>query len=243
MYSIVVVTYNSENVIGNCLQSIKDHSKDAEVIVVDNSGKNYGMDIAVNDKGSYPSGLNQGLASANEKYLVCCNADIIVSPNWLDKLKWAINRGYGLVGPCSNYVSGVQSLSMPEQVNVLDVSFFIGFCFMMHRDTFNEVGRFDEQFLFEQDDIDYSIRCSQAGIQMGVMPHCMVQHVGHQSAITTDVLKTERFDSLYKLFMKYPEMDFRGYLGASWPIEWLNVVRSRHPDVMSVRSFNDLYRG
>ena len=67
MYSIIMVTYNSEKYIWQCIESMQKHTpkEECEIIIVDNSGKNYGIEgVIVNKSGSYPSGLNQGIAAA-----------------------------------------------------------------------------------------------------------------------------------------------------------------------------------
>ena len=241
-FSIVIVTYNSEQHIGNCLTSMQANSEDAEVVVVDNSGKSYGMDgVIVNQMGSYPSGLNQGIEVSNGEYIVCCNPDIVVTPRWLDKMKWAIDQGYGMVGPMSKFVSGVQNQMMykvmPSQINLLDVSFIIGFCFMIPRDVFEKVGKFDEQFSFENDDIDYSLRVRQAGLPIAVMPHCYIEHVGHQSAMTNPDSHNMRIECIYKILKKYPDTNFAAYMGSGWPLEWLKELSQRFPDIQNVRSY------
>lgn len=247
MFSIIIVTYNSEKHIGNCINSmIKSSPKDTEIIVVDNSGKNYGMEnTIVNESGSYPSGLNQGIEVSNGDFLVCCNPDIIVEPNWLEKLQWGLSQGYGMVGPISNFASGVQGapIPWPEQVNMIDVSFIIGFCFMISKETFNSIGKFDEEFTFENDDLDYSIRVRQHGLPIGIMPHAKVQHVGHQSLLSDTAASLEkRWESFYRLFKKYPDMDFIKYMGCNWHLSWFHEVLKRYPDVKNYRSFNEAFQ-
>jgi GT2 family glycosyltransferase len=246
MHSIIIVTYNSEKHIANCLSSmIKSSPKDTEIIIVDNSGKNYQMDnVIVNKSGSYPSGLNQGIAVASGEYLTCCNPDIIVEPEWLEKLKWGLDQGYGIIGPVSNFASGIQAVPIPwpEQVNMIDVSFIIGFCFMIKKETFEKIGPFDEDFIFENDDIDYSIRIRQAGYPIGVMPHVRIHHVGHQSMTSESKESLEkRWTSFYKLFKKYPDMNFIKYMGCNWHVSWFHEVLKRYPDIKSFRSFNEAF--
>jgi GT2 family glycosyltransferase len=222
---------------------MQEHSTDAEVIIVDNSNKNYGMDsVIINPvNNGYPGGLNLGIKHASGDYIVCCNPDIFVHPEWLEKLSWGINQGYGMVGPMSSFVSGIQNIKLykqiPSQINMFDVSFVIGFCFMISRESYKETGPFDDQFTFENDDIDYSLRMKSAGFSIGIMPHCFIEHVGHQSAVTNPKSSDLRLESIYKIIKKYPNTNFSALMGSGWHRDWLNEVSRRYPDVKDIKSF------
>jgi GT2 family glycosyltransferase len=216
---------------------MQQFSKDSEIVIVDNSGKNYGMDnVIVNKSGNYPQGLNQGARLATGDYLVFCNPDIIVSRDWLNQLESALDTGYAIAGPMTNFAAGVQGakIKFPSQVNLFDVKFLIGFCMMMTRKTYDTIGKFDEQFEFENDDIDYSMRAVTAGLPLCVTPHCFVQHVGHQSAITDPNYYSKRCLSLYRFFKKYPEVNFTGHIG--WEPKLLQSIAKQY-DTKGLKSF------
>lgn len=238
--SIIVVTYNSESHIHRFLESaIATSPRNSEVIVIDNSGKDYGLSFAyVNKDGSYPSGLNHGMGLATKEHCLCCNPDIVLPNNWFDIMNDVLERDYHMVGPVSNFASGIQGMIRPNgQTNYIDVKFMIGFCFLMKRSTYDMVGPFDEQFVYEQDDIDYCYRMNQNNMNMAIATNCFVNHVGHASALTSaDAMNTKRWLSFYRLFKKYPHADFPKY-GIAWSKEWLNQVAINHPEVLEIESY------
>jgi GT2 family glycosyltransferase len=236
MWSVVCVTYNSEAHIGAFLRSVKEFSpEDTEIIVVDNSNKDYKLSfVKKNKEGSYPSGLNQGIALATGDNIVCCNPDIIVCENWLEKLL----PKEDIVGPFSNFCSGIQGAYSSQMISV-EVKFLIGFCFALSRSTYEKIGPFDEQFVYEQDDLDYSIRAREHNVKL-IVKDCFIKHVGHGSA-DMSALNEKRFLSLYRILKKYPNMDFREFLGSGWHKSWLDKVKSLYPDAANLYSFRRAY--
>jgi len=91
--SIIIVTYNSESLIDECLQSIFKHNDindDLEIIIVDNKSKNvdsmfasikekFGEEIILikNQKnGGYGQGNNVGIRAANSPIIMIMNPDV-----------------------------------------------------------------------------------------------------------------------------------------------------------------------
>jgi GT2 family glycosyltransferase len=112
LVSIIILNYNGEKFLENCLESIFRETKfDFEVIVVDNnSPDNSGEKFAkkyetckfiLNKKNvGVSEGLNIGIRNANGKYIVLLNNDLIVAPKWLDYLFDAYEeKGNGLYQP------------------------------------------------------------------------------------------------------------------------------------------------
>jgi len=241
MVSVIVVTYNSEKCIFKCLQSLKGALKDSdEVIVVDNSNKDYGIPgVIVNPSGSYPSGLNAGIRIATQPILVCTNPDVTFKSDSIVNMVRGLEFGYSVVGPMTDMASGIQGfkLALPHQAMAIDARFLIGFCFALPRTAYDAIGPFDERFVYEQDDLDYSLRARQAGMKLGIVPHSFVQHEGNASAVTNPKILDMRFESFFKMFEKYPDMDFIQTLGSGWPYQWFIEVSNRYPQVKQIKSF------
>jgi hypothetical protein len=99
--SIIIVNYNTRNLLQDCLKSIYTlYSKPytLEVIVVDNSSTDGSLQsinslkwpnlrvIANKKNEGFARAVNQGLKQAGGKYLLLLNSDIFVKKNALDKL-------------------------------------------------------------------------------------------------------------------------------------------------------------
>ena len=96
--SIIIVTYDNENDITNCINSILSQSFDTyEIIIVDNSQndrtinvvkKNFPFVKVIKNKENlgYGAGNNIGVESAKGEYIVILNPDTVVAQNWIMEL-------------------------------------------------------------------------------------------------------------------------------------------------------------
>ena len=126
--SIVIVTYNSAESIGNCLTSLKMHCGPSDqVIVVDNvSGdatrtmlrKRRDTDLpdlhlifADNNLG-FSRGVNLGLEQAKCELVLMLNPDTVITRGALDAMAAVLTTDpqVGAVGPTSDYAAGMQNV-------------------------------------------------------------------------------------------------------------------------------------
>ena len=102
--SIVIVTWNSDDEIGNCLNSIFIEEKsDHEIIVVDNSStdktreilEGYGDRITVilnSTNTGYTKACNQGMEAASGEFVLLLNPDTLIVADALEKLVSFLDR-------------------------------------------------------------------------------------------------------------------------------------------------------
>ena len=102
--SIVIVNYNSGNLILDCIESIlKTKNNDIEIIVVDNASTDGSHKkckekfpqiklIENKENFGYCEGCNIGVRQAKGNFIVTANADTKAEPNWLDELLKAYNK-------------------------------------------------------------------------------------------------------------------------------------------------------
>ncbi|MBI2547517.1 MAG: glycosyltransferase family 2 protein [Candidatus Aenigmarchaeota archaeon] len=115
--SVVVLNYNGERFIKDCLESLKniDYDNDRfEVIVVDNASTDKSVEvikkytpwakfIETGKNLGYAGGNNVGVENAKGEYLVILNPDTEVDKNWLKELVKHIISDSG-IGACSSKV-------------------------------------------------------------------------------------------------------------------------------------------
>jgi len=88
-----------------------------------------------------------------EKVLVCNNDIIFHKPGWLEEFDEALNdQNVGQVGLVG--------------MSWRNVSFIQGAVFALRKDVLEKVGRFDEQFTFTCEDVDYSKRLQDIGYKI-----------------------------------------------------------------------------
>ncbi len=111
LVSIIVINYNGNNLVIECIESIKKTKKIAfEVILIDNASsdnslrecKKKFLDLSIieNDTNLGLGARNQGLKIAKGNYIVFLDFDTIVDPNWLENLLNCFQKnGNGLYQP------------------------------------------------------------------------------------------------------------------------------------------------
>ena len=207
--SIVLVTNNQLDYTKLCLASIRLRTDEPyEVIVVDNGStdetRDYlsrldGVRLIPNDNNrGFPAAANQGINAAHGEYILLLNNDCIVTTGWLSRLLLAVNSDpkVGLVGPCSNNVSGIQKVSIDyEQLSDLDgfawerakshegirtsTDRLVGFCLLFKRAVLDRVGLLDERFgIGNYEDDDFCRRALNAGFQAVIAEDAFVHHFG-----------------------------------------------------------------
>ena len=208
--SIVILTYNQLEYTKLCIESIRKFTpKDKyELIVVDNNStdetvkwlkEQSDIKLILNTENyGVPKGYNQGINVCVGDNILLLNNDVIVTPNWLYNLDYALWSNYkiGAVSCVSNYVSNGQKvnvnynditsmLDFANRFNIKDSNKYekrsklIGFCFLVKREVVDKVGLLDEQFFpgnFEDD--DYSIRILRANYNLILCKDTFIHHFG-----------------------------------------------------------------
>jgi len=123
--SIIIVTYNSEGTIHNCIKSVlKTKRKNDEVIIIDNASSDNtlsvlqhfhstnNMKIIVNNENlGFSKAVNQGIKSSHGAFICLLNPDVFVFKGWLESMIFNFDKSsIGAVGPLSNYAAGLQNI-------------------------------------------------------------------------------------------------------------------------------------
>lgn len=144
-FSLVIVAYQAEEQLKQCLASLEQHppansDREAEIIVVDNSPEavdipnkllhslllKYVRVIIVRDgkNRGFAEGCNEGVRHSHGKTLVFINPDTQVTAGWAERMAGYFNptlmneQGIvGAVGPISNFVAGLQRADIHMQLS------------------------------------------------------------------------------------------------------------------------------
>ena len=151
----------------------------------------------------FPVAVNQGIAAARGDQILLLNNDTVVTTGWLHRMLEALNSAgdIGLVGPVSNNVSGEQQVEAHyTHLSELDgfawrhsrlgpaaaakdvcteTDRLVGFCLLIKRRLFDDIGNLDEQFgigCFEDDDL--CRRALDHGYRAVIAHNSFVHHFG-----------------------------------------------------------------
>ncbi len=155
---------------------------------------------------NFAASINAGAAVAEGEHLLLLNDDVeATAPEWLAAmLELSQEPAIGAVGPKLLYpdgrlqhigivlgVAGVAAHPFHQHPGVSpgyggsamivrNYSAVTGACLMTRREVFENVGRFDERFPSDFNDIDYCLRLRQAGYRVVYTPWAQLYH--HESA-------------------------------------------------------------
>lgn len=172
-YSVIVLMYNRTpelvQLTRDCIASVKNSSKDYELVVVDNgSTEQYPWDeecdtyIRLNKNYGISRGWNVGLLAARGKFKVIIGNDILVREGWLEAMAEGMDKPFaGMVNP------HVQHLP-PGMGIVENYKWPSGACFMLSDETIKRVGYFDEDVFYpgNYEDISYWCKIYKAGLKI-----------------------------------------------------------------------------
>ena len=216
--SIVILTHNQLEYTRQCLASIRQYTDEPyELIVIDNASTDGtphylaaqdDVTLIRNDSNrGFPAACNQGIQVARGSQILLLNNDTVVTTGWLRRMLEAMYRdpSIGLVGPCSNCVSGEQQIPVSyddlgsldgfawnwgkqNHCVLQDTDRLVGFCLLIRRELIDRIGVLDEQFgigCYEDD--DYCRRALQAGFRAVIARDAFIHHFGSRTFIGSAV--------------------------------------------------------
>ncbi|MGQ9574148.1 MAG: methyltransferase domain-containing protein [Thermoguttaceae bacterium] len=244
--SIIILTHNQLDCTRQCVESIGRYTDEPyELVFVDNGSSDGTVEylrgipgaklIANRHNLGFPAGVNQGIRAASGPQVLMLNNDCIVTTGWLDRLLRALysEPDVGLVGPCSNCVSGPQQVAAGyEDLARLD-SFawdfcraadrcyepaerLVGFCLLVKREVIDRIGLLDERFgLGCYEDDDFCRRALKAGYRLLIVRDSFVHHFGGRTFLGSGLDLGKVLEDAQRRFrQKWAEDDLRHPLAA-----------------------------
>ena len=151
-----------------------------EVVVVDN-GSPVQRELPArvhrfDENRGVATGWNTGIALARAPVVAVLNSDCLVEDGWDEALLEAATAGRRIAFPYTDHCDG-QGFRMPDQAGTA------GWCFVLTRAIFEEIGPFDERFnpAYGEDN-DYWHRAWELGVELTPVPGARVTHPRRTSA-------------------------------------------------------------
>jgi hypothetical protein len=193
--SIVILTHNRLDVTIECINSIKAHTTNYELIIVDNASSDDTLGwlksnvatakIVENAENlGIAKGRNQGLRLTTADYVVMMDNDIVVDEGWLEDLFVGIKRGFDIVGLegwqlDSRHIAYHKCVAVNERFDYLG-----GACNLFKRIIFEKIGLLDENFSpAYYEDPDICIRAKREGYKLSWRPSPRIHHKEHATLI------------------------------------------------------------
>jgi len=196
--SIIIVNWNSFDLLVACLEKIEKNTNNIEysVIIIDNGSEDAQKIEELKSKFSkiskviynaenfgFPRAVNQGIKFSDRDSDVCImNVDAEPEENWLECLYETLETrpDSGVIGPLGNEIeNGYQKERMvDEDTKVFNLHFY---CVLIFREVIEKIGLLDERFgIGGYEDNDFCIRAGLAGYECWISAKSLVRHKAHQ---------------------------------------------------------------
>lgn len=135
-FSVIIVSYNSSQHIGQCLKSLLAQDfNDYEVLIIDNASTDKTLSIAglfdnriniyTNDKNEgFSAALNKGIGLSKGEYILTLNPDVILENNFLSEINRNINKLSKDVGMMGVKILKVNSKRIIDSTGLVLSKFF-----------------------------------------------------------------------------------------------------------------------
>lgn len=151
-----------------------------EVVIVDNGSPvprpMRGRVYRFESNHGVAAGWNIGVALTRAPFVVVLNSDCLVEDGWDEALLDALSIKRRIAFPYTDHRDG-RGFRRPDQAGTA------GWCFGMTRETYDEIGPFDERFTPAYcEDTDYWHRAWDLGVELTPVPDARVTHARRTSA-------------------------------------------------------------
>ncbi len=205
--SVVIVSYNTVDLLPACIESLLAQEVDIQIIVIDNASTDATVDmlrhrcyrdlelVANRENVGFARACNQGLRSSRAGLVLFLNPDTVVQPGCFAAIfdYMTANPGIGLAGtaildpdmrphPSVEYDYPGHHYVRDELAGLPgDIAWLLGASLVGRTALLQEIGGFDEDFFLYGEDIDLGLRMRKAGYPLGFIPKARVVHLEGQS--------------------------------------------------------------
>ena len=189
--TFVIVTYQSENIVKNCLDSLP---KDSKKIIIENSNnislekdlraKYDNIEVIFSKNVGMGAGNNIGLKACKTKYAYVLNPDTKLNKDTMKNLIDTLNQvsDFTLASPLNDNVSipnyKKEDLEKQTSENILSVESIDGFSMLFNLKKFPDQNFFDENFFLYLENDDLCLRVKQKNEFVYVVKNSLINHKG-----------------------------------------------------------------
>ena len=242
--SIIIVTYNTADLIAACLQSVMAASGvTTEIFVVDNDSADNSAQIVRSDfpdvrllvnknNLGYGKANNLAIRESAGRYIVLLNPDTTVETTafrsmleFMDSHPEIGLAGPKVVNPDGSRQDSVSyrypghryaAASLPPLPG--DIACVLGACQIVRADLMRQLSGFDEDFFLYGEDQDLCLRIRKHGFAVGFIDNALIMHHGgysERNTLPTEVVR-KKIRAEYLFYRKH------------YPAEVIRKIRSAH---------------
>jgi glycosyltransferase involved in cell wall biosynthesis len=223
--SVVMLTKNRKEMLGKCLDSLfRQRYTDFEIIVVDDSSTDGTVEMVKELAGRHANltflqrsgvglanGRNTGVLASRGRVIAFIDDDCVAHEDWLK------NGLEALENEKADIVRGAVVLpdgSLFRDMNK-DLMLFATANIMYKRKVFDEIGLFDEKFVYCAEDRDFGWRAVSRGFRLTASPEAVCYHPFHYNTFLGGLkyfIRTARFRSVNRVLLYKKHKEYRSEL-------------------------------
>ena len=191
--TFVIVTYQSENVIGNCLDSLPKNSKK---IIIENSNninldrelkaKYDNIEVIISKNVGMGAGNNIGLNLCKTDYAFVLNPDTKFEINTMSTLMESLKNvtEFTLASPLNSdqKIPNYKKIIKKINSNILSVDSIDGFSMLFNLKKFKDKNFFDENFFLYLENNDLCLRVKKKRENIFIVTNSFINHIGSISS-------------------------------------------------------------
>ncbi len=223
--TIVINTFNSEEQIFKCLDSIDSKIK---IIIIENSSNyqfkkdieqkypNATCELSNNNLG-YAKGNNLGLSKVKSKFALILNPDTTLDKNAINNFLLSANKQkkFAIIAPAIQEEKDKVNNVHRNSSDLIEVENVKGFAMFVNMTEFEEVGFFDENFFIYFEEIDLCRRLRRLNKKIYLDSKIIINHLGgssHNKSINFEMELSRNWHWMWSTF--YYNKKYNGFFFA-----------------------------
>lgn len=231
---VVILNYNSGNVLEKCINNLKNTNYPINIIVVDNGSKDKSTDFLKNHSDitliknhkniGCPAGLNKAYPHLKGDYIAYLNEDIFPESYWLDRIipLFEMDKQLGAVGmkligsDGSIKVDGSFIDPLTCEAGIVNAQFseptYVPYTglgnIVIRKVIFKKVGLFEEMFFLYWEDVEFCIRLWRAGYTVKFVPSVKAIHLEGWAIRNTPKVKIKCYNIRNGILTTFAYLNF-----------------------------------
>ena len=212
--TFIIVTYNSEQVINKCLDSLP---KESSKIIIENSNnietKNYlekkydNIKVFLSENDGMGSSNNKGIDKSNTQFVFIINPDTIFKNDTIKNIfnEAKLINDFAIISPTNsdpNYPNYKISNKILSE-NIVEADSVDGFAMLINKKKFEENNFFDENFFLFLENDDLCKRTKKVGNNIYVIKNAFIDHEGFSSSKKIDNDELEYLRNWHWMWSKF----------------------------------------